>query len=130
MIRITKDHLNGRIIPVFSRLHRPSAGCSPLTNSRLRTSLAKISWINSTAQFLAVSVKVTKGLSMSSGLEMGFRYAPSLVGSDENKQKAQLGTVLIPDTSVYSTKIYLSMTDLTLIFPQTDIQMDSIRRSR
>ena len=53
-----------------------------------------------------------------------------LVGSDEYRQKAQLGTVPIPETSVYSTKIYLSMTNLTLISSQTDIQMDSIWRSR
>ena len=45
-----------------------------------------------------------------------------LVGSDEYRQKAQLGAVPPPDMSVYSTKIiYLSMTDLTLITSQTDI---------
>jgi Domain of unknown function (DUF4214) len=54
-----------------------------------------------------------------------------LVGSDKYRQKAQLGAVPLPDTSVYSTKIiYLSMADLTSISSQTDIQMESIWRSR
>ena len=53
-----------------------------------------------------------------------------LVGSDEYRQKAQLGTVPSPDTLVYSTKIYPSMTHLTLTSSQTDIRMGFIRRSR
>ena len=53
-----------------------------------------------------------------------------LVGSDEYRQKAQLGAIPLPDTSVYSTKIiYLSMTDLISISSQTNIRMESNRRS-
>ena len=49
-----------------------------------------------------------------------------LVGSDEYRQKAQLGAVPFPDMSVYCTKIiYLSMTDLSSISSQSDIQMES-----
>ena len=53
-----------------------------------------------------------------------------LVGSGEYRQKAQLGAVPLPDTSVYSIKTYLSITDLASIFWQTDFQMESNRRSR
>ena len=54
-----------------------------------------------------------------------------LVGSDEYRQKAQLGAVPLPDTSVDSIKIiYRYMTDLASIPSQTDIQMESNGRSK
>ena len=50
-----------------------------------------------------------------------------LVGSVEYREKAQLGAVPSPDTSVYSTKtIYQSMADLIFISLQTDIRMEFI----
>ena len=53
-----------------------------------------------------------------------------LVGSDEYKQKAQLGAVPSPDMLVYITKIiYLSATDLTSISSQTDIYMESSQQN-
>ena len=53
-----------------------------------------------------------------------------LVGSDEYKQKAELGVVPSPDMSVYITKIiYLSATDLTSISSQTDIYMESSQQN-
>ena len=52
-----------------------------------------------------------------------------LVGSVEYREKAQLGAVPSPDTSVYSTKtIYQSMADVIFISSQTDIRMEFIRR--
>ena len=54
-----------------------------------------------------------------------------LVGSEEYKQKAQLGAVPLPDTWVYNIKsVYLSISDLTPITSQTYIRMESIRRSK
>ena len=66
---------SGGIILVLMGLHRPSSGSSPLMNSIASVSLAKISWINSTAQFLVVNAEVTKRLSRLTGLKMELLHA-------------------------------------------------------